>query len=527
MITNVVSDLIERITGLALDRGGVNTALERFVTERMATLGMRRIDDYLALAADPTSPEQRMLIEAITVQHTWFYRDSEQLQTIARLLSAATPGPLSVWVAGCATGEEAYTLAIIGRRIGRELHVLATDVSQSALDIARRGVYGPAAVRDVPEIEKKWVPMRDGAYRVEPALKEHVTFQRHNLVEPPPIGPRGGWDLIVCRNVLIYFSPTAAMRLLERFARAIREGGSLVVGASEVVFEPPPGLELVSSGNRLVLRKPMRAHPPMMPSRLPTRLPTDGRDSREMRAVTPPPELRDAMRDSREMRAVTSSDPPTPVEIKPPQRLPRTGTEPMQALRAEAARKQEAKPAELRPEPRPERPERPERIELPRVEAAKNDPARLDGRGDPHDLVNGLSRAHALFERGEIVAALAQYEIMAERYPDIAEVWLFLGIARYTHGELDTAAKNLRASLCLDAALWPATFFLARSYEQLGLRAEALQQYDLIAVDDLQPPALRSESAVINELHAFRHDFRTAARRVSADRGVSLRRLFK
>jgi chemotaxis protein methyltransferase CheR len=431
---HVLAELIERATGLALDRGGVSTALDRFVTERLRALGLQRVEDYATLAADPTGAEQRRLIDAITVPHTWFYRDPEQLQTIAKLLAAAPPGPLAVWVAGCATGEEAYTLAMIGRRIGRDVSVLATDVNERALAAAVRGVYGTLAVRDVPALERRWIPQQAHGHVVAPALRENVSFARHNLVDPPPRAPQGGWNLVVCRNVLIYFAPSAAVRLLERFARAVREGGSLVVGASEVVFEPPPGLELVSSGHRLVLRRPGRMPLPAAP----------------------------------QPRAVTA----------------RPTTNPGVA-----------------PEPPP----------APRTD----------------DLVANLARGHALFERGEIGAAIPVYAELSRSHPSVAEVWLFLGIARYAHGDMDAAANALRASLCLDPALWPAGFYLARAYERLGRRADALQQYDLVAVDDLQPLALKSTSAVINELRAFQHDFRNAARRVAADRAVLPRRLFK
>ncbi len=440
-MSQVLAELIERVTGLALDRGGVSSALERFVNERLHVLGLSQVEDYVRLAADPAGAEQRRLIDAITVPHTWFFRDPEQLQTIAKLLTAAPPGPLSVWVAGCATGEEAYTLAMIGRRIGRDLSVLATDVNERALAAANRGVYGALAVRDVPEAERRWIPQQDNGYVVAPALRENVRFARHNLVDPPPRAPQGGWNLVVCRNVLIYFAPTAAMRLLERFARAVCEGGSLVVGASEVVFEPPPGLELVSSGHRLVLRRPVRIPLPAAP--------------RPFAPFAPVP------------RAATNPGiAPSPV----------VAHEPAQIVRDD-------------------------------------------------DLVATLSRGHALFERGEIGAAIPVYAELSRKHPAVAEVWLFLGIARYAHGDTDAAAVALRASLCLDPALWPASFYLARAYERLGRRADALQQYDLVAVDDLQPLALRSSSAVINELRAFGHDFRNAARRVAADRSMSPRRV--
>ena len=454
MTAPVLADLIERMTGLALDRGGVNKALDRFVADRMRALGLTMVESYVALAADPTRPEQRKLIDAITVPHTWFYRDPEQLRVIARLLVAAPAGPLSVWVAGCATGEEAYTLAMIGRRVGRDLWVMATDVNETALAAARRGVYSALAVRDVPEFERHWVPQRDEGFVVDDALRAVVRFQRHNLVDPPPQAPRGAWDLVVCRNVLIYFAPSAARGLLVRFARVVREGGALIVGASEVVFEPPPGLDLVSSDNRLVLRRPMR--PPVV-------LP---------QFATPPAGL----------AAVPPILAPAPMPAGPPPPPPASATAP-------------SGPGAPRP------------------------PA--------DEMVAELSRGHAMFERGDIAAAVEVYDALARGYPSIAEVWLFLGIARYAHGDVEEAATALRASLCLDTALWPATFYLARAYERLGRRADALQQYDQIAVDDLPPFSLQSTSAVINELRAFRHDFRNAAKRLSVERTPSVRRPFR
>ncbi|HEX7844052.1 MAG TPA: CheR family methyltransferase [Kofleriaceae bacterium] len=431
MSAPALAELIERTTGLAINRGGVSTALDRFVTERMRVLGMTTLESYIALAADPTGTEQKRLIDAITVPHTWFYRDPEQLRAIERLMNAAPSGPIAIWVAGCATGEEAYTLAMIGRSVGRELYVLATDINETALAAARRGVYSPLAVRDVPDPERRrYLVPTDGGFAMDPALQSTVVFMRHNLVEPAPSPPRGAWDLVVCRNVLIYFSPGAARRLLGRFARAVREGGALVVGAGEVVFEPPVGLELVSSGNRLVLRRPPRA------------------------ALAPPPAIR------------TAPPPQVPAPVPAPEPI--------------------AKPTPPRP--------------------TRND-----------DMISALTRGHGLFERGEITAAIEIYDQLSRAHPDIAEVWLFLGIAHYHRGAVEEAAHALRASLCLDTSLWPAGFFLARAYERLGRRDDASQQYDLLADDELQPLALQSTSAVINELRALRHDFRNAARRLATE----------
>lgn len=442
MTALALAKLIERSTGLALDRGGVSTTLDRFVHDRLHALQLTRIEEYVSLATDPAGMEQRKLIDAITVPHTWFYRDPEQLRIIAKLLVQAPPGPLAVWIAGCATGEEAYTLAMIGRRVGRSLNILATDINEHALAAARRGVYGALSVRDVPAVEQRWLTPQGDDFVVDKELRTNVTFVRHNLVDAPPRSPSGGWDLVICRNVLIYFAPGPAMRVYDRFARAVREGGSLVVGASEVVFQPPAGLELVSSENRLVLRRP-------------TRMLATGTATRPLERPRPSP---------------------------PPPRAPAPAAAPA---------------AEVKSVPPPSRED---------------------------DLLTELARGHALFERGEIGAAVPIYDELSRSYPSVAEVWLFLGIARYAHGEVREAAEALRASLCLDPALWPAGFYLARAYERLGRRADALQQYDSIAVDDLQPLSLRSSSAVINELRAFQHDFRAAAKRLSSDRSASSRR---
>jgi chemotaxis methyl-accepting protein methylase len=476
------SQLIERFTGLAIDRGGMSTALERFVTERMRKLGLPRIEDYVALTADPMGAEQRLLIDAITVPHTWFFRDPEQLQTIAGLIAAAPPGPVAVWVAGCATGEEAYTLSMIGRRLGREVAVLATDVNEKALAAAQRGVYSASAVRDVPAIDRRWISEHDQGFLVDPALRSNVSFVRHNLVDSPPHPPRGGWDLVVCRNVLIYFAPAAAARVLERFARALRVGGTLVVGGSEVVFDPPTGLKLVASGTRLVLRRTdSPAAAPAIPFSRPPR-------------PTPTP-----ITVSTGPRLVSSTDAPVPRLAPAPAPAPVAVPTPVPVPAPVVARR-----------------------------APTADPTGLHDPTGPHEvrdehLITGLNRGHAQFERGEHRAAIAVFEELVRLYPSEAEVWLFLGIARYAQGLVPEAANALRSSLCLKPELWPAGFYLARAYDRLGRRADALRQYDLIAVDDLQPLVLKSTSAVINELRALGHDFRTAARRVAAERPMSPR----
>ena len=494
-----LAELVERAAGLSMLRGGTHGAVLRFVNERLAALAIRRLDDYMTLVSDVAGSELRRLLESITVPHTWFYRDSEQLQIVSRLLSNAPPGRLNVWVAGCATGEEAYTLAMIGRRINRDIHVLATDINDIALAHARRGEYTALAIREVPELERRWLPQRDNLYVVDNVLRNAVTFVRHNLVEPPPKAPSHGWDLVVCRNVMIYFSPPAVERLLERFARSLREGGLLVVGAAEVMFEPPAGLESISlvsssSAHRVVLRRPIRGQATMTTQRLPPPKPT----------LFPP----------RTDKPTTDRGPFGTIKAEPKPTTDRSLTKPSEAkpIEPRTITERNAAIAPPRSPPPPSTPPPPP----PPPPTTSTD-----------ELLAQLLRGHQLFERHDIAGAIQAYQDLTVRYPVGAEAWLFLGIAHYSHSELTAAAVALRATLCLDPGLWAANFYLARACERLGLRAEALQQYDLIAnTDDLKPLPLRSghNSVVVAELLAYRHDLKNVARRVTSDRGVTLRR---
>jgi hypothetical protein len=310
---------------------------------------------------------------------------------------------------------------------------------------------------------------------------------------------------------MIYFSPPSVTRLLERFARALREGGSLVTGAAEVVFEPPSGLEAVTTGNRLVLRRPRRAEVVNANRLPPLRLGTESRPSTD--------------RNLSASASANAAVAPAAIDTKPIEA--RTTTERNRILEVRATPTAAMPPLPVAPiaVTGPSLPPAPVPSQLPALGRAPTHNGALTAE---EALVATLTRGHQLFQQGAMADAIRTYNSLTVRYSDVAEVWLFLGIAHYIHSEFDAAATALRACLCLDPALWPATFYLARAYEQLGQRADALQQYDLLAAtDDLKPLSLRTgnDSVVINELRAYRHDLRNAARRVASDRGVSLRKL--
>lgn len=197
------------------------------------------------------------LVEHVVVSETAFFRHPEQLSAVGRLAAAAA-GPLSIWSAGCATGEEAYSVAIAlleAGRAGRGDHILATDVSERALASARAGVYGVRSLRKLPpELSERW--LQGAAQRaVHPAARALVAFARHNLVAEEP-APGGPFDLVLCRNVLIYFETRTAIAVVRRLAAALAPGGTLVLGPVELPLGQGAGLVPVDLGGVTLLRRP-------------------------------------------------------------------------------------------------------------------------------------------------------------------------------------------------------------------------------------------------------------------------------
>lgn len=196
------------------------------------------------------------LVEHVVVSETAFFRHPEQLAALGRLAAAAS-GPLSIWSAGCATGEEAYSVAIAlleAGRAGAGDRVLATDVSERALAAAREGVYGVRSLRKLPAaLAQRWLEGA-GERRVRPEPRALVTFARHNLVAAEP-APGGPFDVVLCRNVLIYFDGRTARAVVRRLAEALAPGGTLVLGPVELPLGWEAGLRTVEVAGATLLRR--------------------------------------------------------------------------------------------------------------------------------------------------------------------------------------------------------------------------------------------------------------------------------
>jgi chemotaxis protein methyltransferase CheR len=205
------------------------------------------------LGGEPEAVEA--LAEHAVVLETSFFRHPEQLAAL-EATAFRRAGPLSIWSAGCATGEEPYTVAIAlleAGRAGRGDRVLATDVSERALAVARSASYGSRALRRVPPgLAERWFSPAP-ARTVAPEARALVALERHNLVADPI--PEGAFDVVLCRNVLIYFETAVAAAVLDRLAAALRPGGLLVVGPVELPLATALPLDPLEQGGATLLRR--------------------------------------------------------------------------------------------------------------------------------------------------------------------------------------------------------------------------------------------------------------------------------
>lgn len=190
-------------------------------------------------------PDWAALLDAVTVPETRMFRAAPQLaafrsQVLPGLVARAGPGPLRLVSAGCATGEEAWTLAMLAAGAAPRWQVQGLDLSRPALEAAERARYHrgpPDALREVPAADRAALHLRDDSFEPAPALREHVRFTHANLLEAeiPPA------EAILCRNVLIYLTEAARAQVLARLVAALRPGGVLLLGATD---RPAPVLGL-------------------------------------------------------------------------------------------------------------------------------------------------------------------------------------------------------------------------------------------------------------------------------------------
>jgi chemotaxis protein methyltransferase CheR len=247
-------------------------ALERRLRERVVALNLGSFAEYCdflrhARAADPEWDEA---VDLCTTNETYFFREDYQLRSFAAevlpALALLSKGRkrLSIWSAGCSTGEEVFTIAILVQRSGQfddfDVRVFGSDISKRCVAAARRGVYPPAAFRATPPDVKRdfFVEKPDGFHVVE-RIRAMCQFGQMNLLDAERVRLVGRADAIFCRNVLIYFGPQARKQTIDRFHERLYPGGVLLLGHSESLLNVTTAFELLHLKEDLAYRKPLGA----------------------------------------------------------------------------------------------------------------------------------------------------------------------------------------------------------------------------------------------------------------------------
>lgn len=236
-----LKSIIRRLTGIDLSNYK-DDFIERRLHMRMSLLGIKTIDEYIRYIN--THPnEVHKLLEALAINVSEFFRDGARVwNRFADIIRSLTEQSrfLRIWSAGCAHGEEPYTISIILHEIlGSKLPqymitIYATDIDVDALRKAQEGVYSFNQVKNVPpSLLSKYFLKEGDKYRIKPSVKKLVRFLRHDLLRDPPLR---FIDFLVCRNVLIYFSRDAQVTVLRKFYEALKDRGYLMLGLSEAIF---------------------------------------------------------------------------------------------------------------------------------------------------------------------------------------------------------------------------------------------------------------------------------------------------
>lgn len=241
----IIGSLLEQRTGqqIAANRAWrIETALKPVMREE----GIASLDDLVgALVAARTGELSDRVVDALLNQETSFFRDAQVLDHVAEAVEALTTESggrrLRIWSAGCSTGQEPLSLAILmaeraSLRPFAVPEITATDISPAALARARNGQYSQFEIQRGLSVRRmiSWFDSQDGDWTAKPELVREIRFRQHNLTADPP--PPGRYDIVLLRNVLLYFSNDVRKQVFDRIAEAMRPGGLLVLGAGETVI---------------------------------------------------------------------------------------------------------------------------------------------------------------------------------------------------------------------------------------------------------------------------------------------------
>lgn len=241
-----IAAILHQAAGIVIAPGKRSMVQSR-LAKRLRALGLTDFESYLALVtSDQGAEERRKMVSALTTNVTHFFREAHHFETLRKevlpplLQRARARQRVRLWSAGCSSGQEAYSIAmtiadLAGQDLDRlDLKILATDIDGEMVARGTAALYDAASIEGIPEaMRQRFLTPEGGGYRVTPPLRAMVSFRELNLHDRWPM--KGRFDVIFCRNVVIYFDAPTQEKLWERFESALTPGGWLFVGHSERV----------------------------------------------------------------------------------------------------------------------------------------------------------------------------------------------------------------------------------------------------------------------------------------------------
>jgi chemotaxis protein methyltransferase CheR len=273
----VLSDAEFRIfTSILRERSGLHfDESTRFLVEKRIARRIAECDSgsfasylYQLRHGDGAEEEFARLVDLLTTHETFFFRERSQLdalvgEIIPEVLARRTDArPVQIWSAGCASGEEPYSIVMLGLEAGlapgRDFQVYATDISRGVLARARTGLYRESSFRDADSsLRMRYFARKDGISKISDDIRRHVDFLHLNLVDEAKLSLLGEMDVILCRNVIIYFDLATRKRVMRSFHEKLRPGGCLLLGHSESLANVTTLFELKHLKRDLVYRRPV------------------------------------------------------------------------------------------------------------------------------------------------------------------------------------------------------------------------------------------------------------------------------
>ena len=269
-VFRLIRDFVKDYCGIYFDDDS-RYLLERRLSRRVRTRHFSTFREYYRYLLYHKDRDQELasIIDIITVNETYFFREQNQLKTLSEeilpeiLRTNKDKKRLRIWSAGCSTGEEPYTVAMLVLEKGRfrdwDIEIFGSDINQRVLQVARSGVYRKNSFRTTePYFLHKYFREEDGLSRISDNVKQYVNFTHLNLLDPFKIRLFGAMDIIFCRNVLIYFDQSSRKKVIEMFYERLVDGGYLLLGHAESLINLSTAFTLRHFKYDMVYQKPLR-----------------------------------------------------------------------------------------------------------------------------------------------------------------------------------------------------------------------------------------------------------------------------